>query len=70
PGEVWQALLALHSEGLFLPSIGVSLYRVSLGVALGVVTAVPAGIIAGSSTIGHAIMDKPIHMLRAVPFPA
>lgn len=33
-------------------------------------TAVPAGIIAGSSTIGHAIMDKPIHMLRAVPFPA
>lgn len=30
----------------------------------------PAGIIAGSSTIGHAIMDKPIHMLRAVPFPA
>ena len=70
PGEVWQALLALHSEGLLLPSIGVSLYRVSLGVALGVVTAVPAGIIAGSSTIGHAIMDKPIHMLRAVPFPA
>ena len=59
PGEVWQALLALHSEGLLLPSIGVSLYRVSLGGARGVVTAVPAGIIAGSSTIGHASMDKP-----------
>ena len=66
PAEVVGAWNDLDAEGLLWPSIGISLLRVASGLALGIVLAVPAGLIAGASRMGLAIIDKPIHMLRAV----
>lgn len=70
PGEVWSALGDLNAEGILWPSIGVSLGRVAAGLALGLVFAVPLGVLAGASRLGLTFVDKPIHMLRAIPFPA
>lgn len=70
PAEVFAAAVSLHGEGMLWPSVGISLLRVTLGLAVGVALGVPAGICAGASAIGHAVLDKPIHMLRVVPFPA
>ena len=70
PAEVVGAWNDLDAEGLLWPSIGISLLRVASGLALGIILAVPAGLVAGASRVGLAIIDKPIHMLRAVPFPA
>lgn len=70
PGEVLAALGDLNAEGILWPSIGVSLGRVAAGLALGLVFAVPLGVLAGASRLGLTLVDKPVHMLRAIPFPA
>ncbi|OZG62419.1 binding-protein-dependent transport systems inner membrane component [Bifidobacterium lemurum] len=70
PLEVWQAGAQLVEQGMLLPSIGVSLARVLGGLALGLALAVPAGLVAGASRLGLTLIDKPIHMMRAIPFPA
>ncbi|KAA8821746.1 ABC transporter permease [Bifidobacterium vespertilionis] len=70
PGEVASSLGDLAEEGLLWPSVGMSLARVCAGLAVGIVLALPAGLIAGASRLGLTIIDKPVHMLRAIPFPA
>lgn len=70
PIEVIKACGDLNAEGLLFPSIGISLARVLLGLVLGIVLAVPIAVIAGASAIGFDLVDKPVHMLRAIPFPA
>ncbi|KAB8292760.1 ABC transporter permease [Bifidobacterium avesanii] len=70
PGEVIAALGDLAEEGLLWPSVGMSLARVCAGLALGTALALPAALVAGASRLGLAIIDKPVHMLRAIPFPA
>lgn len=68
--EVLAAGMDLNAEGLLFPSIAISLTRVVLGLTLGIAIGVPSGIIAGASRLGCTIIDKPVHMLRAIPFPA
>ena len=70
PSEVMRSWGDLQSEGLLWPSVGASAMRVGLGLGLGVALAVPAGIFAGISTLGLAVIDKPVHMLRSIPFNA
>ena len=70
PAETLGAWRDLAEEGLLWPSIGMSLTRVALGLLVGTALAVPAAILAGSSRVGFALVDKPVHMLRAIPFPA
>ncbi len=70
PGEVAAAAASLASDGVLWPSVRVSVARVMAGLAIGVALAVPAGIISGASRIGEAVIGKPAHMLRAIPFPA
>ena len=70
PGEVIRAFSDLNAEGLWWPSVDISVMRVAAGLVIGVLLGVPAGVLSGASSIGHAIIDKPIHMLRAIPFPA
>lgn len=70
PTAVISAWFDLAQEGILWPSIGASLVRVCSGVALGIAFAVPCGLVAGASHIGYAVIDKPVHMLRAIPFPA
>ncbi|MBW3080383.1 ABC transporter permease [Bifidobacterium sp. 79T10] len=70
PAEVAAAWNDLAAEGLLWPSIGMSLVRVLLGLALGIALAVPAAVLTGATRLGFAVIDKPVHMLRAIPFPA
>ena len=70
PYEVIQAFIDLNSEGILLKSLGISILRVLLGLLLGIIFAVPAGILAGGSKLGNIVVDKPSHMLRSIPFPA
>ena len=70
PAEVWGALIDLLDEGILWPSIGMSLLRVVLGLTLGIALAVPAAVLSGATRLGFSIIDKPAHMLRAIPFPA
>lgn len=70
PGEVAAAFVAMCDEGVLWPSVRVSVLRVLAGLAVGVALAVPAGVVSGASRIGGAIVDRPVHMLRAIPFPA
>ena len=70
PYEVIQAFIDLNNEGILLKSLGISILRVLLGLLLGIIFAVPAGILAGGSKLGNIVVDKPSHMLRSIPFPA
>ncbi|EIK85813.1 binding-protein-dependent transport system, inner membrane component [Gardnerella pickettii 00703C2mash] len=70
PAEVINAFQELNSEGLIWPSLGISFTRVIAGLCLGMIIAVPAGVISGSTKLGDIIINKPGHMLRSVPFTA
>jgi sulfonate transport system permease protein len=70
PQQVIGAAGDLNAEGLLWPSIAASLARVGAGLGLGILVAVPTGILAGSSRLGYILLDHPAHMLRAIPFNA
>lgn len=70
PAEVAAAFVTMCDEGVLWPSVRVSVLRVLTGLAVGVALAVPAGVVSGASRLGGALIDKPVHMLRAIPFPA
>lgn len=70
PMEVIQAFQDLYNEGILLPSLAISIARVAEGLLLGIVIAVPAGILSGGTKLGNTILNKPSHMIRSVPFPA
>ncbi|WP_126031157.1 ABC transporter permease [Bifidobacterium castoris] len=70
PGEVAAAFVDMRDEGALWPSVRVSVLRVLAGLSVGVALAVPAGVVSGASRPGRALIDKPVHMLRAIPFPA
>ena len=70
PLEVAGSWGELQTEGLLWPSIGASLLRVGLGLIVGVGLAIPLGILAGISRLGFTIVDKPVHMVRSIPFNA
>lgn len=70
PLEVVQAFIDLNNEGILMPSLAISIFRVIAGLLLGIAFAVPAGLLAGGSKLGNTIIDKPSHMLRSIPFPA
>ncbi len=68
PAEVAEAGLRLWRSGELLPSIGISLRRVSIGLVIGVSIGSALGIVAGLSKLGEEIVDAPLQMLRALPF--
>jgi len=68
PAEVWHAGATLWSSGELVPSILVSLRRVSIGLLIGVSIGTALGVVAGLSRIGEEIVDAPLQMLRALPF--
>ena len=70
PAQVLTAAGDLNTEGLLWPSIAVSLARVGVGILIGIAVAIPTGILAGATSLGYLIVDKPAHMLRAIPFNA
>ncbi|QVQ52761.1 ABC transporter permease [Spiractinospora alimapuensis] len=70
PDRVLSSGWGLLQQGLLLPALGVSLGRVLLGAALGIVVGVGCGLITGFSRVGEALIDKPFQMARTIPFTA
>ena len=68
PVEVWHAGVKLWRSGELVPSILISLRRVSIGLVIGVTIGAALGLVAGLFRIGEEIVDAPLQMLRALPF--
>jgi taurine transport system permease protein len=71
PAAVWLAFVETLTEGYrggtLLAHLADSLYRVLVGFALGVVTAVPIGLLIGWSPKARAVVDPIIEFYRPLP---
>ncbi|MDR6174893.1 sulfonate transport system permease protein [Nocardioides zeae] len=70
PVEVVRSGVALARDGVLLPALGTSLVRVVVGTAIGVALGLALGLASGYSRLGELVVDRPLQMLRAVPFNA
>jgi sulfonate transport system permease protein len=70
PGPVVSAAVALTEDGTLPSALGASLGRVGAGVLLGGVFGLVLGVVSGYLTIGELVVDRPLQMLRAIPFNA
>jgi sulfonate transport system permease protein len=70
PLQVAKAALELTENGRLPAALAASLARVLAGTLLGLVVGLAAGLAAGYYRVGQTIVDKPLQMLRAVPFNA
>jgi sulfonate transport system permease protein len=69
-GEIIAALFELAHNGILWDSILTSLARVAWGLLIGLGLGVPLGLASGAARIAELVFDKPVQMLRAVPFNA
>ena len=69
-GQIAAAAAELAGTGLLWESLLVSLGRVACGLAIGLVFGVLLGLISGASRIAEILFDKPVQILRAIPFNA
>jgi sulfonate transport system permease protein len=69
-GQIASAALELAHGGLLWDSLLASLGRVAWGIFLGLALGVPLGLASGAARIAELAFDKPVQMLRAVPFNA
>jgi sulfonate transport system permease protein len=70
PIAVFKAGRDLLADGTLESALVASLSRVVLGTALGVVLGLVLGLISGYSSLGEMSVDRPLQMLRAIPFNA
>jgi len=70
PGAVVTAAWDLILDGRLAESIGASLPRAGLGILFGVLCGVLLGFIAGYWRLGEDIVDRPMQVIRALPFTA
>ena len=70
PLEVVAAGVELARSGELLGAMSASLARVAVGTAVGVAAGVATGLLSGYRALGEIVIDRPVQMLRAVPFNA
>ncbi|MEU8204419.1 ABC transporter permease subunit [Streptosporangium sp. NPDC049046] len=70
PARVVASTMELAETGLLWTSIGVTVTRGLIGAAIGVAAGVLLGVLAGFSRWAEYVFDKPVQILRAVPFTA
>lgn len=70
PVQVLAAAWELTLNGRLPEALVASLGRVLAGTVIGVVLGLAAGLLAGYYRAGQIVVDKPLQMLRAVPFNA
>lgn len=70
PFEVAGAAWKLVVDGRLLEALGASLPRVAAGVGLGVTVGILLGVTSGYWRLGEDIIDRPMQMIRAIPFTA
>lgn len=67
PIQIFQTAVDLTQSGQLPEALLVSLQRAFLGLLLGTVFAIAAGVLAGTSRIGDLAVDPPMQMLRTIP---
>ncbi|GAA3640322.1 aliphatic sulfonate ABC transporter permease SsuC [Kineosporia mesophila] len=70
PARVFTAAVDLTKDGTLPQALGTSLTRVALGTVLGVTFGLLMGVVSGYSRLGELTVDRPLQMLRAIPFNA
>ncbi|MEL5990768.1 ABC transporter permease [Microbacterium phosphatis] len=60
----------LIADGELTAALAASLPRATIGTVAGAATGILLGFVAGSSRLGSDIVDRPMQMVRAVPFTA
>ncbi len=70
PGTVAVTAVELVTTGVLLPSLGTSFVRAGSGAALGLAAGLTLGLVAGLSRLAERLVDKPVQMVRAIPFTA
>jgi sulfonate transport system permease protein len=63
-GTAWKLVL----DGTLLPDMAISLIRAAAGFAIGGSIGLALGIAVGFSRIAALLLDRSVHMLRAIPF--
>lgn len=70
PSAIWQSFVGLLMNGQLGSALLASLPRVLIGMTVGILAGVILGLVSGFWKIGEDIVDKPMQMIRAVPFTA
>ncbi|WP_199931343.1 ABC transporter permease [Streptomyces sp. CB02923] len=68
PGTIARTAWTLVSDGTLPSAMSVSLQRVAVGLALGVVAGVLLALASGLSRLGEDLVDPVVQMLRSVPW--
>ena len=70
PDQIAITAWSLMMDGTLLDAVATSLMRVVIGAAIGIALGLALGLFAGFSALGEDIVDKPMQMIRTVPFTA
>ncbi|MGW6416910.1 ABC transporter permease [Streptomyces sp. NPDC055055] len=68
PGTIAQAGGGLIADGTLPTAMGVSLWRVAVGLLIGGAVGVSLALVSGLSRLGEDLVDAPVQMLRTVPW--
>ncbi len=68
PTKVAGTAYKLLVSGSLLQDLGISLLRASIGFVLGGGVGFAFGIVVGSSRVAEVLIDRPVQMVRAIPF--
>lgn len=68
PIAVADAAIELWQNGKLQLAITASILRVVVGAGLGIIIGLALGLGAGYAQFAHALLDRPIQMLKAIPF--
>ena len=73
PKTIWDKFIGLaflgeeYAEGTLWSHILISLYRVGMALLIGLITAIPTGLLMGVSRCFRGVLDPPIEFYRAIP---
>lgn len=70
PDTVAFAAYELIVDGRLTDALAASLPRVGIGLSIGVLVGISFGVLSGYWKLGEDVIDRPMQMLRAIPFTA
>ncbi|MFM2277960.1 MAG: sulfonate transporter [Pseudomonadota bacterium] len=68
PAEVFLAGVELSANGKLLAALAASLLRVAAGASAGILLGIVLGLAAGYAVAAEILLDRPMQMLKAIPF--
>ena len=67
PGEVWSAFISMSMSGELTEHVAISMYRIGSGFALGMVTAIPLGLMIARIRLVRAFLEPILELIRPIP---